>query len=157
MAALTDRDIRMIQDIHLAVTNMVTVTNDTRNMVRDIKNATGNSGQTNTVLTAVNDVRTSVNAIKNDASHLNEVITNLVAANSNFAALQQFLMRIESNTQGATGVINHIEQIRSDVSNLQQVLVNLEQFMGDVSVYVQDMQGRLAELHASHKQIVQNQ
>ncbi|HVI68934.1 MAG TPA: hypothetical protein VM581_00570 [Magnetospirillaceae bacterium] len=155
MTALTDRDIRMIQDIHLAVTNMSTVLNDTRNMVRDIRSATSNSGQTNGMLTAINDVRNSVNVIKTDASHLNEVFTNLVTANSNFAALQQFLMRIESNTQGANGVVNHIEQIRNDVASLQQVLVNLEQFMNDVSIYVQDMQKQLGNLHESHQQLLQ--
>ncbi len=134
---------------------MNTVLNDTRNMVRDIRSATSTSGQTNSVLTAVHDVRNSVNSIKTDASHLNEVFTNLVTANSNFAALQQFLMRIESNTQGANGVINHIEQIRSDVASLQNVLTNLEQFMNDVSVYVQDMQKQLGNLHSSHQQLLQ--
>lgn len=156
MAELTDRDIRMIQDIHLAVTNMGPAMTDIRNMVRDIRSATGNSGQTNSVLTVVNDVRNSVNTIKTHAAHLNEVMTNLITANSNFAALQQFLMRIESNTQGANGVINHIEQIRSDVASLQKVLSNLEQFMNDVSVYVQDMQSRLTDLHANQQQLLQD-
>lgn len=153
MAELTDRDIRMIQDIHQAVTNIATAVNDTRNMARDIRNATGNTGQSNAVLTVVNDMRNSVNAIKNDASHLNEVVTNLATANSNFAALQQFLLRIESNTQGANGVITHIEQIRNDVASLQQVLGNMEQFMNDVSVYVQDMQSQLANLSIQQQKL----
>lgn len=139
MADLTDRDVRQI--VETALTDVRTSLNNLTNAVRDVRSDLNNLSQPLMPLVNVHThlatIRGTVDNIKNDSSRIPDVANALHIANTNFMQLQQVLMRVEANMQNSGVITAHLQQVRQDVANLQRILSNLEQFMGDMSQYLQ--------------------
>lgn len=154
MAELSESDVRQISSMFSMMNEIRTAVTDTRNVTRDIRTNTVSLVQTasNTTLqTTLNDVRNSVNTIRNSASRINDLMGIMAAANNNFTAIQQLLARIDANTQSGPMVSGHLDQLRASVGGMQVFLNSMEQFMSELSAYIQDMHVQVIKLQSEQE------